>query len=84
MFAEYEGETLKMKKRKRGFRLPYQNQANCISVTCYPGKRVAYIYKAKVKTDVIRLHGDSGVVCAKFTSNLPPKLMEMRVRAFEI
>ncbi|KAI8540060.1 hypothetical protein RHMOL_Rhmol09G0232100 [Rhododendron molle] len=54
-------------------------------VTWYQGKRMAYIYKAKVKRDgthyrciwgkVIRPHGNSGVVRAKFKSNLPPKSM---------
>ncbi|CAN1770239.1 60S ribosomal protein L35a-3, partial [Linum perenne] len=54
-------------------------------VTWYQGKRLAYIYKAKVKTNgshyrciwgkVTRPHGNSGVVRAKFTSNLPPKSM---------
>lgn len=54
-------------------------------VTWYQGKRMAYIYKAKVKKDgshyrciwgkVIRPHGNSGVVRAKFKSNLPPKSM---------
>ncbi|KAF4386147.1 hypothetical protein F8388_016399 [Cannabis sativa] len=55
-------------------------------VSWYCGKRMAYIYKAKVKKDgshyrciwgkVIRPHGNSGVVRAKFTSNLPPKSMD--------
>ncbi|KAL6128152.1 hypothetical protein ACLB2K_071508 [Fragaria x ananassa] len=51
----------------------------------YAGKRLAYIYKAKVKKNgshyrciwgkVARPHGNTGVVRAKFTSNLPPKSM---------
>ena len=54
-------------------------------VAWYCGKRLAYIYKAKVKKDgshyrciwgkVARPHGNSGVVRAKFKSNLPPKSM---------
>ncbi|KAK3418999.1 hypothetical protein EUGRSUZ_H04737 [Eucalyptus grandis] len=62
-------------------------------VAWYCGKRMAYIYKAKVKKNgshyrciwgkVIRPHGNSGVVRAKFKSNLPPKSMVgMRVRVF--
>jgi ribosomal protein L35AE/L33A len=56
-------------------------------VAWYAGKRLAYIYKAKVKKNgthyrclwgkVTRPHGNSGVVHAKFTSNLPPKSMVM-------
>ncbi|EXB54152.1 60S ribosomal protein L35a-3 [Morus notabilis] len=55
-------------------------------VDWYRGKRLAYIYKAKVKKNgshyrciwgkVSRPHGNSGVVRAKFKSNLPPKSMQ--------
>jgi large subunit ribosomal protein L35Ae len=54
-------------------------------VAWYAGKKMAYIYKAKVKKNgthyrclwgkVIRPHGNSGIVRAKFKSNLPPKSM---------
>jgi len=54
-------------------------------VAWYAGKRMAYIYKAKVKKNgshyrciwgkVTRPHGNSGVVRAKFKSNLPPRSM---------
>ncbi|EOY17924.1 Ribosomal protein L35Ae family protein isoform 2 [Theobroma cacao] len=54
-------------------------------VAWYCGKRMAYIYKAKVKKNgshyrciwgkVARPHGNSGVIRAKFKSNLPPKSM---------
>ena len=57
----------------------------------YLGKRVAYIYKAK-KADkeghkgriiwgkITRTHGNSGVVRAKFTHNLPPCAISKFVR----
>lgn len=55
----------------------------------YAGKRMAYIYKAKVKKngthyrciwgEVSRPHGNSGVVRAKFKSNLPPKSMVLSI-----
>ncbi|KAF5199877.1 60S ribosomal protein L35a-4 [Thalictrum thalictroides] len=61
-------------------------------VAWYAGKKMAYIYKAKVKKNgshyrciwgkVTRPHGNSGVVRAKFKSNLPPKSMGMKVRVF--
>ncbi|CAL9075421.1 unnamed protein product [Musa textilis] len=61
-------------------------------VAWYCGKRMVYIYKAKTKTKgtryrciwgkVARPHGNSGVIRAKFKSNLPPKSMGRRVRVF--
>ncbi|PWZ08173.1 60S ribosomal protein L35a-3 [Zea mays] len=61
-------------------------------VAWYAGKRMAYIYKAKTKSSetryrciwgkVTRPHGNSGVVRAKFKSNLPPESMGRKVRVF--
>ncbi|KAH0464036.1 hypothetical protein IEQ34_006822 [Dendrobium chrysotoxum] len=58
----------------------------------YAGKRMAYIYKAKTKKNgthyrciwgkVTRTHGNSGVVRAKFKTNLPPQSMGRKVRVF--
>ncbi|KAK4757870.1 hypothetical protein SAY87_019171 [Trapa incisa] len=61
-------------------------------VSWYAGKRMVYLYKAKVKKNgthyrciwgkITRPHGNSGVVRAKFKSNLPPKSMGAKVRVF--
>ncbi|ESQ47800.1 hypothetical protein EUTSA_v10021832mg [Eutrema salsugineum] len=76
----------------RGTILGYKGQSRTKEVAWYKGKRMAYIYKAKTKKNgshyrciwgkVTRPHGNSGVVRAKFTSNLPPKSMGARVRVF--
>lgn len=63
-------------------------------VAWYKGKRMAYIYKAKTKKNgshyrciwgkVTRPHGNSGVVRAKFTSNLPPKSMVFQIISLQM
>ncbi|KAI8054629.1 60S ribosomal protein l35a [Syncephalis plumigaleata] len=58
--------------------------------TFYLGKRVAYVYRAQKETNgskfrvvwgrVMRVHGNSGIVKAKFRTNLPAKTFGASVR----
>lgn len=60
----------------------------------YLGKRVAFVYSAKKSVKgtksrtiwgrITRSHGNSGVVRAKFSSNLPPKSFGSAVRIVSI
>ncbi|CAA6670047.1 unnamed protein product [Spirodela intermedia] len=74
-----------------GYKRSKSNQCENTSLIQIEG-RMAYIYKAKVKKNgshyrciwgkVTRPHGNSGVVRAKFKSNLPPRSMGAKVRVF--
>ncbi|RPB19841.1 ribosomal protein L35Ae [Terfezia boudieri ATCC MYA-4762] len=64
--------------------------ANPSEAQFYLGKRVAFVYRAQREVQgskirviwgkVTRPHGNSGIVRAKFTSNLPPKTFGASLR----
>ncbi|XP_066394473.1 large ribosomal subunit protein eL33y-like [Miscanthus floridulus] len=78
-----------------GYKRSKSNQYEHTSLLQIEGvstKRIAYMYKAKTKSDgtavrciwgkVTCPHGNSSVVRAKFRSNLPPSSMGKKVRVF--
>ncbi|KAH6913916.1 60S ribosomal protein L33-A-like protein [Coprinopsis sp. MPI-PUGE-AT-0042] len=90
-----KGRVLGHKRAKRNSRpntslIQIEGVSNKEEAQFYLGKRVAYVYRAKrevqgSKVRVIwgratRPHGSSGVVKAKFRSNLPPHAFGASVR----
>ena len=77
-----------MEQRRRYKRQKDKRQLTANSF--YLGKKVAYVYKAQTEKrgtkirviwgKVTRPHGNSGVVRAKFTSNLPSRSFGASVR----
>ncbi|ORY07456.1 hypothetical protein K493DRAFT_251118 [Basidiobolus meristosporus CBS 931.73] len=90
-----KGRVLGFKRAKRNQRvntslIQLENVATKEDTQFYLGKRVAYVYRAKREINgskvrviwgrVTRPHGNSGVVKAKFRSNLPPHSFGASVR----
>jgi large subunit ribosomal protein L35Ae len=90
-----KGRVLGFKRAKRNQRentslLQIDNVRCREDADFYLGKRVAYVYRAKREINgskirviwgkVMREHGNSGVVKAKFRNNLPPRAMGASVR----
>ena len=69
-----------------------ENVGNPQDAQFYLGKRIAYVYRAskeirgsKIRVmwgKVTRTHGNSGIVRAKFSNNLPAKTFGASVRIF--
>ncbi|KAL1919253.1 60S ribosomal protein eL33 [Calcarisporiella thermophila] len=90
-----KGRALGFKRAKRNQSpntslIQIENCKTSADAQFYLGKRVAYVYRAKREVNgskirviwgrVTRSHGTSGVVKAKFRSNLPPKAFGASVR----
>ncbi|ORY08240.1 60S ribosomal protein L33-A-like protein [Basidiobolus meristosporus CBS 931.73] len=90
-----KGRVLGFKRAKRNQRtntslVQLENVSTKEDTQFYLGKRVAYVYRAKREINgskvrviwgrVTRPHGNSGVVKAKFRSNLPPHSFGASVR----
>ncbi|KAL1921484.1 60S ribosomal protein eL33 [Calcarisporiella thermophila] len=90
-----KGRVLGFKRAKRNQSpntslLQIENLKTAADAEFYLGKRVAYVYRAKREVNgskirviwgrVTRPHGTSGVVKAKFRSNLPPRAFGASVR----
>merc|ERR1712118_452462 len=78
------------KGKTTGGRLYVKGVEDSKDVQFYLGKRIMYIYRAKVEKNgskfrtmwgkVCRAHGTSGIVRAKFKKNLPPSALGAPVR----
>ncbi|KAL1925006.1 60S ribosomal eL33 domain-containing protein [Calcarisporiella thermophila] len=93
LYAKGRALGFKRAKRNQSPNTSLVQIENCKTPTdaqFYLGKRVAYVYRAKREVNgskirviwgrVTRTHGTSGVVKAKFRSNLPPRAFGASVR----
>ncbi|PWA64303.1 Ribosomal protein L35A [Artemisia annua] len=92
MVKDHQGERVKVEPVPNTLLIQIENVNTKDEVSWYQRKKIAYVYKAKLKKNgslyrciwgkVTRPHGNTGIVRAKIKSNLPPKSMGSKVRVF--